>query len=77
MMRTLISLEAEMYEQARAEARRLGVSFAELCRRALAQALRQRPAAEQPWMRFAGSIDADAPDASQSVDAVVYGRERP
>ena len=77
MVRTQVSFEAEMYEQARAEARRLGVSFAELCRRAVAQLLRQQPDGDQPWMEFAGAIEAGDPDASQSVDDVVYGRERP
>lgn len=31
----------------------------------------------QPWMRFSGTIEIDDPDASRSVDEVVYGRERP
>lgn len=65
-----------MYERARAEARRQGVSFAELCRQALARLLRQS-GETQPWMRFAGAVDIDDPNASESVDEVVYGRERP
>ena len=77
MIRTQVSLESEMYEQARAEARRLGVSFAELCRRALAQLLRRRSADEQPWMSFAGAVETGGMESSQSVDEVVYGRERP
>ena len=77
MIRTQVSFDAEMYDEARSEARRQGVSFAELCRRAVSQLLRQRQERDRPWMGFAGTIDADAPDASQSVDEVVYGRERP
>jgi hypothetical protein len=77
MIRTQVSFDAEMYDRARAEARRLGVSFAELCRRAVAQLLRQRPEENHPWMGLAGAIETGGPDASRSVDEVVYGRERP
>lgn len=77
MIRTQVSLEKEMYEQARQEAQRQGVSFAEICRRALAQLLHQAPRGDEHWMRFAGAIDDGPPDASRSVDEVVYGRERP
>lgn len=76
MIRTQVSLEPEMYEEAKKEAERRGISFAELVRRALARVLGER-AAEQPWMRFAGMIQDAGRDASQTVDAVVYGRERP
>ena len=76
MVRTQISLEEEMYEEAQEEARRRGISFAELCRRALLDALPPRTG-DQPWMRYAGSVDVPAPDASQTVDEVIYGRERP
>lgn len=77
MVRTQVSFDAEMYERARKEARRLEVSFAELCRRAVAQLLRQRSEEGLPWMDYAGAIETGAADASQSVDDVVYGRERP
>lgn len=30
-----------------------------------------------PWTRFAGEAGIDDPDASSSVDNVVYGRDRP
>ncbi len=66
-----------MYEQAREEARRQGVSFAELTRRALGQFLQQQPQAEQAWLRFAGAVETGDAGASQSVDEVVYGRDRP
>jgi hypothetical protein len=76
MVRTQISLERDMYEEAKKEARKQGISFAELVRRALARTLPQ-PDIEQPWMRFAGIIEDAGPDASLTVDSVVYGRERP
>ncbi|HEX9735077.1 MAG TPA: CopG family transcriptional regulator [Thermoanaerobaculia bacterium] len=77
MIRTQVSLDARTYEEARREASRQGISFAELCRRALRQVLRRPAREERPWMRFAGAVKADVPDASASVDEVVYGRERP
>lgn len=76
MTRTQISLDPEVYERAKEEARRRRISFAELVRRSLAQTL--APADdEQPWMRLAGVVESGDPAASASVDAVVYGRERP
>ena len=77
MIRTQVSLDVRMYEEARQEASRQGISFAELCRRALRQILRRPSREEQPWMRFAGVVKAEMPEASESVDEVVYGRERP
>jgi hypothetical protein len=65
-----------LYEEAENEARRQGISFEELCRRLLARALRHGEDA-QPWMQFAGIIESRDPGASQSVDEVVHGRERP
>ncbi|HEY0511148.1 MAG TPA: CopG family transcriptional regulator [Thermoanaerobaculia bacterium] len=64
-----------MYREAQEEAHRQGISFAELCRRSIAAALTH--ATDMPWMRFAGAIESAGPDASRSVDEVVYGRERP
>jgi hypothetical protein len=78
MVRTQIALDEEMHRAAQDEARRQGISFAELCRRALALVLKRESEKEDmPWMRFAGSIDTGDPDSSISVDEVVYGRERP
>lgn len=76
MIRTQISLDADFYARAKEEARRRGISFAELVRRALAQLLAPR-AGDQPWMGLAGCIGDGGPESSQSVDATVYGRERP
>lgn len=85
VVRTQVSLDPQMYEEARAEARRRGISLAQLYREALQLILGRQDSqdstasvAEQPWMKFAGSIAMDnGEDASSSVDEVVYGRERP
>ena len=76
MIRTQISLQRELYEAARREARRQGISLAELVRRAVAQLLARHPG-EHAWMRFAGAAGDAGPEASQTVDTVVYGRDRP
>jgi hypothetical protein len=74
MIRTQISLDPEDYRAAREEARRCGISFAELVRRALARRLAKRRG-EPAWASFAGAVEDGDPDASTSVDKVVYGRE--
>jgi hypothetical protein len=76
MIRTQVSFEERMYREAQAEARRRGISFAELCRRAMAGVLRSR-SGERPWMRYAGIVQSGDPDASRTVDQVVYVRETP
>ena len=73
MVRTQISLTNEEYVAAKREARRLGISLAELLRRSLRTVL---PVDEdRPWMRYAGSIESGDASASRSVDDVVYGRK--
>ena len=77
MMRTQISLEVETYRRARAEAKRQGISLAELFRRALVAALpRGGKAGEKPWLRYSGVIAEGGPDESDNehIDHVVYGR---
>jgi len=76
MIRTQVSLDRDLYRAAQGEAKRRGISFAELCRRALASMVRGN-GHEHPWMRFAGCLDSGDPKSSQTVDQVVYGRERP
>jgi ribbon-helix-helix CopG family protein len=72
-VRTQISLEEEEYELAKARAKALGISLAELLRRALREAL---PAAgEAPWMKFAGFVESGDPSSSQSIDDIVYGHK--
>lgn len=78
MDRVLVSLDPTTLKRARAEARRRGVSFAELCRRALEAATSESEAAgDQPWMEFAGAVASGDANASRTVNDVVYGRHRP
>jgi len=73
MIRTQISLSEEEYRAAKREARRLGLSLAELLRRSLRTTL---PADEsKPWMRYAGMIETGDPMASQKIDDVAYGQK--
>ncbi|HEX9700980.1 MAG TPA: ribbon-helix-helix protein, CopG family [Acidobacteriota bacterium] len=73
MIRTQISLSEEEYEAAKREARRLGISLAELLRRSLRPLL---PADEsKPWMRYAGLIESGDPSSSQKIDDVIYGQK--
>jgi hypothetical protein len=73
MIRTQISLSEREYEAAKQEAERLGISLAELLRRALRSLLPVD--ASKPWMRYAGMVDSGDPDASGKIDEVVYGHE--
>jgi hypothetical protein len=77
VIRTQISLDEDAYRDAKAEAKRQGVSLAEYLRRAVAAALTSRRSVAKPWMRHAGTLSSGDPGASQSVDDVVYGRGRP
>ena len=73
MIRTQISLSGREYDAAKREARRLGISLAELLRRSLRTIL---PADDsKPWMRYAGMIETGDPRASQKIDDVVYGQK--
>ncbi|OFW28425.1 MAG: hypothetical protein A3H97_14850 [Acidobacteria bacterium RIFCSPLOWO2_02_FULL_65_29] len=73
MVRTQISLSEEEYKAAKHEAGRLGISLAELLRRSLRTIL---PAdASRPWMRYAGMIETGDPNASRTIDDVVYGQK--
>lgn len=76
MIRTQISLDSSVYQAARDEAQRCGISFAELVRRSLAHTLTSLQS-DQPWARFAGAIEDGDCDASSSVDSVVYDRDNP
>ncbi len=76
MIRTQVSLDKDLYRAAQDEAKRRGISFAELCRRALARIVHVR-GREQPWMRYLGCLNTGDPRSSQTVDEVVYNRERP
>lgn len=73
MLRTQISLTVEEMRAAQREARRLGVSLAELIRRSLRALL---PADDsKPWMRYAGLIESGDARSSQHIDDVIYGQK--
>lgn len=73
MVRTQISLSKEEYDAAKREARRQGISLAELLRRSLRAIL---PVDEsKPWMRYAGMISTGDPDSSLKIDDIVYGQK--
>jgi hypothetical protein len=73
MVRTQISLSEEEYDAAKREARRLGISLAELLRRSLRTALPVNDT--QPWMRYAGMVESGDAQSSQKIDDVIYGRK--
>ncbi len=73
MLRTQISLSQEDYDAAKAEAARLGISLAELMRRALRAALPGDHS--KPWMRYAGMVESGDPESSLHIDDLVYGRK--
>jgi len=73
MIRTQISLSEQEYLAAKREARRLGLSLAELLRRSLRTLI---PADEsRPWMRHAGMVETGDPRSSGRIDDVVYGQK--
>ena len=68
---TQLSLSAAEMRAARAEAKRLGISIAELLRRSLRMLL---PADEtKPWMRYAGLVQSGDTSSSRRLDDLVYG----
>lgn len=73
MVRTQISLTRSEYIAAKREAKRLGISLAELLRRSLRSLI--PPDSSPPWMRLAGMVETGDPKSSQRIDEVVYGRK--
>jgi len=73
MIRTQVSLDEGEYQQAKKEAKALGISVAEFVRRAIRNALPRR--GEPPWMKFAGFVESGDPHSSQSIDEIVYGQK--
>jgi hypothetical protein len=71
MIRTQISLDKNEYELARKQAAALGISVAELIRRAIRQIL--PVPGEGPWMKYAGFVESGDSNSSQSLDDIVYG----
>ena len=73
MIRTQISLSEDEYREAKREAKRLGISLAELLRRSLRWVL---PAdSTRPWMRYAGMVESGDARSSQHIDEVIYGQK--
>ena len=73
MIRTQISLSKTEYLAAKREARRLGISLAELLRRSLRSLLPDETG--QPWMRYAGMIESGDSNSSRRIDDIVYGQK--
>ena len=71
VIRTQISLPPDEYELVKRQAHTLGISIAEVIRRAVRDAL---PHGEGgAWMRFAGCVESGTPKSSQSIDEMIYG----
>lgn len=73
MIRTQVSLNEDEYAAAKREAKRLGISFAELVRRSLRTVLPVDDS--KPWMRYAGMEETGDPQSSQHIDEIVYGHK--
>ncbi len=73
MVRTQISLTEEEYRAAKREARRLGISLAELLRRSLRTTLPVDE--EKPWMKYAGMVETGDASSSRRIDEVIYGQK--
>jgi len=76
MVRTQISFDRPLYEEAKRVAKRRGVSLAELCRAGLREMI-GRESGSAPWAQYLGRFSSDDDRTSESIDEVVYGRERP
>ncbi len=73
MIRTQVSLAEAEYLAAKREAKRLGISLAELLRRSLRSLL---PAeGSKPWMRYAGMVESGDPRSSLRIDEAIYGQK--
>lgn len=73
MIRTQVSLTDQEYQAAKREARRLGISLAELLRRSLRSVT---PVDEsRPWMRYAGMVESGDRKSSRRIDDVIYGQK--
>ena len=63
MIRTQVSLSAAEYELVKQQSRALGISIAEVIRRAI----------RGTWMRFTSFVESGDSQSSQSIDEIVYG----
>ena len=71
MIRTQVSLDKREYALAKKQAKALGISVAELVRRAIRETL--PPTGSGAWMRYAGLVESGDSRSSQSIDEIVYG----
>jgi hypothetical protein len=71
MIRTQVSFSKEEYELAKKQAALLGISIAELVRRAIREVLPIQGSA--PWMKYAGFVESGNVHSSQSIDEIIYG----
>ena len=72
MIRTQISLDQKEYDLAKTQAAALGISVAELIRRAVRE---QLPVQGQgAWMKYAGFVVTGNPSSSRTIDEIVYGQ---
>jgi ribbon-helix-helix CopG family protein len=71
MIRTQVSLDEREYALAKKQAKALGISVAELVRRAIRETL--PPTGGGAWMRYAGLVESGDSRSSQSIDEIVHG----
>ena len=67
-------LDRNEYDLAKAQAAALGISVAELIRRAVREVLPVE--GEGAWMKYAGFVETGDARSSQSIDELVYGYHR-
>ena len=65
------SLDKDEYDLAKMQAAALGISVAELIRRAVREVL--PVPGDGAWMKYAGFVTSGDPQSSQSIDELVYG----
>lgn len=78
MIRTQVSLSKDEYQLAKETARKMGISLAELLRRALHllfPAGVKPHAAAKKWLRYEGLVASENPKSSQEIDDVIYGQK--
>lgn len=73
MIRTQISLSEKEYDLAKIEAKKQGISLAELMRRSLRSILPNDN--KKPWMRYCGFIESQNSKSSQQIDDLIYGQK--
>ena len=73
MIRTQISLSEKEYAFAKIEAKKQGISFAELLRRSLRSIITNDN--KKSWMRYCGFIESNNKKSSQQIDDLIYGQK--